>query len=85
MKEPVKKFTVKKLFLGHVSIRDYIVKECQDKQKDLLIKYEDQEMLVPCQELQYCSSRFYTETIKSKTGGKDYKLIDFKFKPNKGE
>jgi len=83
MKTKIRQFTTKKLYFGHASVRDYIIKECQEKQKDLLIKFKDQEMLVPCQDLQHYSARFYDKKIESKTGGKDYQLIDIRFNPNR--
>lgn len=45
------KYSVKKTWHGHVSVRDYIIKKCRDREEDLIIDYNGEEMTVPWKSL----------------------------------
>ena len=74
------KIKVKKLFCGHLSVRDYIVQKCIDKKEDLVINFNNRIMTVSLEILKQSKSKFcqfafnsqYRENFK-------YKLIDFPF------
>jgi hypothetical protein len=73
---------VTKLWQGRfVSVRDYEVERAIAK-GGLIIHYDQKAMLVPRDQLQGFLEELpcETPTHKSKTGGKDYRLIDIPWK-----
>lgn len=73
------KYSVKKTWHGHVSVRDYIIKKCRDREEDLIIDYNGEEMTVPWKSLS--NPRILNpKKIKSKYRG-EYTLYDFKWEP----
>ena len=70
---------VKKLWKGSfVSVRDYEVKKAI-KMGGLLIHHAGKRMYIYPDDLKEMKSHPYV--FKSKTGGKDYRLVDIKFEP----
>ncbi len=68
---------VKKLWLGHASVRDFIVKKCINKKEDLTIDLYGETKTYPYKSLNTYLLNTSNMTMKSKFGGQDYKLIDF--------
>lgn len=72
---------VKKMYNGHVSVRDYIIKSCRIKKEDLIIEYEEKFMTIPLGMLTKDNGfQFHRRKFKSKWNDSTYELIDFKFK-----
>lgn len=77
----MKKVKVKKIFLGLISIRDYIIEKAIGKKEGIIVKYQNQEMIIPYERLKN-GTQFHSRKFQSKFGNKTYELIDFKFVPN---
>ena len=77
----MKKVKVKKIFLGLISIRDYIVEKAIEKKEGLIVKFQNQEMTLRYEQLKN-GSQFHRHKFQSKYENKEYELIDFKFVPN---
>lgn len=75
---------IKKLFNGHVSVRDYMVRQCVAKGENLTIIHENQKMTVPLSVIKNPQQLFKTE-IQSKYSNATYQLYDFKWKPERDE
>lgn len=75
------KTTVKKLYKGHVSIRDYIIEKCKTKNEDLVIKYRKWVMTIAKDKLNK-GKTLTRKNFDSKYNFNNYKVIDFKFKPD---
>jgi len=75
------KVKVKKLFLGHVSIRDYIVEKSLEKQKGIVVNYNGRKMTIPLERLK---NRFqiHRQKFQSKYSEQKYELLDFEFIPD---
>ena len=76
-----KKITLKKLYNGYASIRDYIIKECIQQEKEICVHYKNWKMTLTIKDLENCF-QFHNQTFKSKWGTNSYQLYDFKFIPN---
>lgn len=74
-------YTVKRLYNGLASLRDYQVQIAIQKGQDILIKYQNQKMTIPHDEIPKRGTLSKVKT-KSKYNGKEYKLVDFRFKPD---
>ena len=74
----MKKYDVKKLWNGRVSLRDYIVEEQIKKNKSIIVRYQDDTMILSPLQLEKRDSM--TECI-SKFNGQKYKLYDYVWKP----
>ncbi len=74
----MKKYDVKKLWNGRVSLRDYIVEEQIRKKKSIIVRYQDDTMILSPLQLEKRDSM--TECI-SKFNGQKYKLYDYVWKP----
>lgn len=73
---------VKKIWLGKVSVREHIYKKALRQKESLGITYGNQYMFIPYEKLKTAKS--YTEqSFKSKFNGKEYRLVDFDWKPYK--
>lgn len=77
----MKMIKVKKLFLGYISIRDYIVEDLIKKKQGIKVKYRTQIMTVPYGELR---KKFQVHKLKfrSQYSTKTYELYDFPFIPD---
>ena len=76
------KVQVDKVWLGKVSVRDYIYKKALRKKESLGITHGKEYMFIPYDKFKTAKS--YTETsFKSKFNGKEYRLVDFDWKPYK--
>lgn len=75
-----KKVKVKKLFLGCASIRDYIIRQAIEKGKDILVEYNNQQMLIPLNKLKD-RFQFHRHKFTSIIDSRTYELIDFRFMP----
>jgi len=76
------KVQVDKVWLGKVSVRDYIYKKALRKKESLGIVHGKEYMWIPYEKLK--SAKSYTEeSFKSKFNGKKYRLVDFDWKPYK--
>ena len=78
------KVQVDKIWLGKVSIRDYIYKKCLRKKESLGITHGTEYMFIPYDKLKQ-AKQITNECFTSKFNGKKYKLIDFDWKPFKPE
>ena len=78
----MKKVRVKKLFLGHVSIRDYIVEKAIRQEQGIIVRYEGKEMAIPLEQLKH-RFQFHQQKFQSHFSEKKYELIDFRFKEDK--
>ena len=76
------KVKVKKLFLGHVSIRDYIVEKAIKKEQGIVVSYKDLKMTIPLEQLKI-RFQFHHQKFDSRFNNKKYELIDFRFKEDK--
>ena len=74
----MKKYDVKKLWNGRVSLRDYIVEEQIRKKKSIIVRYQDDTMILSPLQLEKRDSM--TECT-SKFNGQKYKLYDYVWKP----
>lgn len=72
------KYKVKRLYKGFASVRDYIVKKCINKKKDLTLVYNNTYKNIPLEELKNYF-QLHRRKFKSKFGSKEYELIDFKW------
>ena len=76
------KVQVDKIWLGKVSVRDYIYKKALRKKESLGIVHGKEYMFIPYENLK--KARIYTDQLfKSKYNDKMYRLIDFDWKPYK--
>jgi hypothetical protein len=76
------KVQVDKVWLGKVSVRDYIYKKALRQKTSLGITHGTEYMFIPYEKLK--SAKTYTdESFKSKFNGKKYRLVDFDWKPYK--
>jgi len=76
------KVQVDKIWLGKVSVRDYIYKKALRLKQSLGITHGSEYMFIPYDKLK--KARQYTdESFTSKFNGKKYKLVDFDWKPYK--
>ena len=77
----MKKVKVKKIFLGHISIRDYIIKKCLVKKQGIVVDFNGKKMSIPYEQLKN-KFQFHQQKFLSKFSSKKYELIDFKFIPD---
>jgi len=76
------KVQVDKVWLGKVSVRDYIYKKALRQKTSLGITHGKEYMFIPYDKLK--SAKSYTdESFTSKFNGKKYRLVDFDWKPYK--
>jgi len=76
------KVQVDKVWLGKVSVRDYIYKKALRQKTSLGITHGSEYMFIPYEKLK--SAKSYTdESFTSKFNGKKYRLVDFDWKPYK--
>ena len=76
------KVQVDKVWLGKVSVRDYIYKKALRQKTSLGITHGTESMFIPYEKLK--SAKSYTdESFTSKFNGKKYRLVDFDWKPYK--
>ncbi len=80
---PSKTITIKRLFNGLASVRDYVIDRCYKEGKDIIFVLDNEKMTVLHKELKSKSFQLSEKTFISKFNGKPYTLIDFKFKPDK--
>lgn len=76
------KVQVDKIFLGKVSVRDYKYREALRKKDSLGIIHGQEFMIIPYANLKK-ARQITNQSFKSKFNGKEYKLIDFDWKPYK--
>lgn len=67
---------VKKLWMGHVSVRDYVLKKCISLKEDLLINLMGEIKTYPYRSLKTYLLNSTGMTFKSKFGTGSYSLID---------
>jgi len=77
----MKKVKVKKLFIGHVSIRDYIVEKCLHKKQGMVVDYKGRKMTILYDQLKN-SKQLTKDSFQSKFKNTTYKLYDFMFIPD---
>lgn len=78
------KVKVDKIFLGKVSVRDYKYREALRKKQSLGIEHGNEFMIIRYENLKK-AKQITNQTFTSKFNGKEYKLIDFDWKPWKPE
>ncbi len=76
-----KKITIKKLYCGYASIRDYIVYKCIQEEKRICVHYKDEKMTLTVENLKN-NFQIHQQKFQSKWGTKPYQLYDFLFKPD---
>lgn len=70
--------------MGKVSVREHIYKKALRKKESLGITFGKEYMYIPYDKLK--TAKIYTDqTFKSKYNGKEYRLVDFDWKPYKEE
>lgn len=74
--------TIKKLYKNLAEVRDYDVQHAIDKNESFKIRYEGDVMTLSPEDLQKKAISKSRITFKSKMGGKDYKLISYKWEPD---
>jgi hypothetical protein len=71
-------YKARKLWLGHVSVRDNIVQECIRRKEDLMVDLMGQLKTYPYRSLKtYLTNTYNTEFESKYNKGQKYKLIDF--------
>lgn len=79
-------FECKKLDKGYVIVFDYRFQECYDKGQDLVLKYRNDEMIIPHNELKKKALKLSRMTFVSQfSGGRTYGVYHFKWEPEKKE
>lgn len=73
-----KKVTVKKLYCGCASIRDYIVKKCIQEGRGICVHFKGEKMTLSVEDLKN-NFQFHYLSFQSKFGSNPYQLFDFKF------
>lgn len=79
----MKDYTIKRLWQGLASVRDYVVKDCIVKKQGLrltLIK-TGEVMEIPYENLEKLMFQAHKTEMVSKFDGKKYLLVDFIWKP----
>lgn len=77
------KVKVNRPYLGHVSVRDYIVKDAIADKEDLIIECDGKTRTYPYRSLKTHLLNTSGEVFKSKFDKREYTLIDFPWKPVK--
>jgi hypothetical protein len=78
------KVEVTKIWLGKVSVREHIYKKALRKKESLGIIHGKEYMFIPYEKLKTAKS-YTDQSFKSKYNGKEYRLVDFDWKPYKEE
>jgi hypothetical protein len=78
------KVEVTKIWLGKVSVREHIYKKALRKKESLGITHGKEYMFIPYDKLKTAKS-YTDQSFKSKYNGKEYRLVDFDWKPYKEE
>lgn len=79
-------YTAKKIFNGHVSIRDYIVKKAIRENNAIQVYFEGEFMVLELHRLKHAVSTFHAkEFVSAFNKNKKYKLYDFVWRPNPPE
>lgn len=76
------KFNVKKMYNGKVEVRDYQLKECLEKNDDMVIEHDGDIMTIPFVELKtkaVSKSKLFESKIP---GSKSYHLIGYDWNPD---
>ena len=68
---------VKKLWLGHASVREYVVNKAIRDKEDLLIEFDGTTKTYPYRSLKTHLMNKAPVEFKSKFDGKTYRLVDF--------
>lgn len=75
--------TIKKLWNNIVSLRDYEVEDAI-KAGGIILSFGKYKMTLTSKQLEY-GFQIISKPFKSKFGGKEYRLIDFRWNPDKEE
>tara|TARA_Y100000034_G_C6892141_1_gene410649 strand:+ start:288 stop:593 length:306 start_codon:yes stop_codon:yes gene_type:complete len=78
-------YKAKKLFNGHVSVRDYIVNKAIRSRKYLRIQFEGEYMTLTTEKLKESVNTFHKQEFKSAFNNKTYTLYDFVWRPDGSE
>ncbi len=71
-----------KIWLGKVSVREHIYKKALRNKESLGITHGKEYMFIPYDKLKKAKS-YTDQKFKSKYDGKEYRLVDFDWKPYK--
>jgi len=74
-------YRIKRLWKNLASVRDFFVKECIEEKEGLTILCDNDQMIIPAEELEKRAFQAHKTKMKSKWGSKDYELIDFVWSP----
>ena len=77
MSSQMGKVKVKKLWLGHASVRDYVVKKAIANKEDIVIECNGTSKTFPYRSLKTYLMNTTNEPHKSKFNNQTYTLIDF--------
>jgi len=80
-----KVYKINKLYNGLASVRSYIVHQCIQQGRDLIIRYGNQEMYIPYRDLSAKTFQIHHRVFLSRYNGRPYQLIDFRWQPQKEE
>ena len=73
--------SVKKLWGGSVSLRDYLIRRAIDEGQTLRVIYQGDYMDLTPDDLKAKAYQTTKQAFKSKINGKTYNLIDYRWKP----
>ena len=76
------KVQVDKIWLGKVSVRDYVYRKALRKKESLGITHGKEYMIIPYDQLKI-AKEYTDQNFQSKFNNKTYRLIDFNWKPYK--
>ena len=79
----IKRIEINRLFHGLATVRDYQADEALEKNMALLIvlKGSGEEMLIPCDDIALRIIKVSKNKFKSRHDDKEYRLVDFEWKP----
>ena len=78
-------YKAKKIFNGHISIRDYIVRKAIRSNESIRVTYEGEKMILSVEQLKRAISTFHAKEFKSAFDDKTYKLYDFIWRKKEDE
>lgn len=72
---------IKKLYRGLIDLRDYDVRQCINNKENMEVIHNKEKMTLTPKELVENVVNV-SKTMKSKVGGKDYKLFSYEWNPD---
>ncbi len=72
---------LKKLWHGHASVRDFLIRKAYEKGQNLTIEYRGEQMVISHKDL-ITSGKINNFVIQSKHNSESYHLIDYPWNPD---